>query len=254
MKDLFEILRAPMVIGAFILAVLIVVGSYTGSEWYYGDVEPIEVLEISAPTLPLSQNVIPAEVDPDLIGGESLPTHTESKPTVPPVVESESIDDFLAELSGEEKALLIEKVVDDLPLRESIFGLGPYPEVPSDYPNQNIWEDLENLYETGHATVEHELLHRVLIKLWNQGEKVDSSFMSSKNGRVYPLYNDTVYVRYLEDENEDGSIERYVSSFTAHSSLQSYQEEVREGIQPSWIKVIHYEDGGIEPYSFLGLD
>ena len=119
---------------------------------------------------------------------------------------AESVEDFLAGLSPEEIQLLTEEVVEELPPPESIHGLGPYPEIPPDYPHQNIWEDLERHYDNGHATIEHELMHRVQIKMWNQGTKVDSSFLNMENGRVYPLYNDTVYVRYLEAENEDGSV------------------------------------------------
>lgn len=253
MKTLLEILRERLVIGALIFAFCFVTAVYIISETYYSRFVPEPLpLTISEPTVTVyTSNPI------------KDPSVSETPVTQPDQVSLTSsdqgeitsdIDSY--ELTPEDEALLLEHFAETAPPapRESIFGLGPYPEVPSDYPNQSIWEDLENLYETGHATVEHELIHRVLIKLWNQGQKVDGSFMSSKNGRVYPLYNDTVYVRYSEDENEDGSIERYVSSFTAHSSLQSYEEDVREGAHPSWIKVIHYEDGGIEPYSFLDLD
>ena len=122
----------------------------------------------------------------------------------------ESAEDFLVGLSPEEIQLLTEKVVEELPPPESIHGLGLYPEIPPDYPHQNIWEDLERHYDNGHATVEHELIHRVLIKLWNRGKKTESAILSSRNGRVYPLYNDTVYVEWAEAENEDGTVEEYL--------------------------------------------
>ncbi len=233
--------------GAILFAVLFVVGSYFGGHWYYGDVEPVEVLQISPPTLLPSQNVTASEVDPDLIGGESLSSpQTESTPTVPPA-ESESVDDFLAELSDEERALLTAEVLKALPPRESPHGLGPYPEIPPDYPRQNVWAELEESYNKGYATIDHELIHRVLIKLWKRGKKTDSGVLSDRNGRVYPLYKDTVYVK--RKEYKDGS----VFSMLSHGSLGQYEEAVREGIEPSWIKVIPREDGGIDPYSFLSL-
>ena len=45
----------------------------------------------------------------------------------------------------------------------SFNGFGPFPEIPADYPAQNIWDHPESL------TVAHELLLRVQIKLWKQG-------------------------------------------------------------------------------------
>ena len=41
MKSVFDVLRQPLVIGAFVLTILIVVGAYFGSHWYYGSVEPV---------------------------------------------------------------------------------------------------------------------------------------------------------------------------------------------------------------------
>ena len=45
----------------------------------------------------------------------------------------------------------------------------------------------------------------MLIKLWNQGKKAEGALLDSDNGRVYPMYKDTVYVRWTEDEDEDGN-------------------------------------------------
>ena len=41
MKTLLDLIRQPLVIGAFVLSILIVVGAYFGSHWYYGDDEPV---------------------------------------------------------------------------------------------------------------------------------------------------------------------------------------------------------------------
>ena len=47
MKNVFDLIRQPLVIGAFALSALIVVGVYFGSYWYYGNIEPVpeEVLD-----------------------------------------------------------------------------------------------------------------------------------------------------------------------------------------------------------------
>ena len=41
MKTLLDLICQPLIIGAFVLSILIVVGAYFGSHWYYGDVEPV---------------------------------------------------------------------------------------------------------------------------------------------------------------------------------------------------------------------
>ena len=41
MKTIYDVLRHPLVIGAFVLSILIVVGAYFGFHWYYGEVEPV---------------------------------------------------------------------------------------------------------------------------------------------------------------------------------------------------------------------
>lgn len=41
MKTLLDLIRQPLFIGAFVLGILIVVGVYFGSHWYYGEVEPV---------------------------------------------------------------------------------------------------------------------------------------------------------------------------------------------------------------------
>lgn len=254
MRNLFDLVREPIVIGAFVLALLLVVGSYVGSHWYYGSVKSIDIPEywpIFTSSLPEVGQESEVNLEGLQVASEPIPIESDATVTSPV---AESVEDFLGGLSPEEIQLLTAEVVEELPPPESIHGLGPYPEIPPDYPHQNIWEDLERHYANGHATIEHELMHRVQIKLWNQGTKVDSSFLNMENGRVYPLYPDTVYVRYLEDENEDGDVEKYVSRYTSHYSLKDYEQSVREGAQPSWLKVILYEDGGMDPYSFLGLD
>lgn len=41
MKTVLDLIRQPLIIGAFVLSTLIVVGAYFGSHWYYGEVEPV---------------------------------------------------------------------------------------------------------------------------------------------------------------------------------------------------------------------
>ena len=248
MKTLFDFVREPMIIGSFTLALLIVIGAYVGSH-YYGDVEVIDLptplaLAPSSPSVQTSSELDFGELSEQ---GESPPTQLESDLT-PSEEKDISIEEFLAELTEEEKQALTEEVT---PPRESPYGLGPYPEIPPDFPRQNVWDSLEKSYYAGRDVLGHELINRVLIKYWNEGRKTGGG--TFENGKVYPLFKDTVYVEWSEYELEDGTTETYLGSYLCHGSLAEYEESVEDGTQPSWMKVVLHEDGGVDPYSFLGL-
>ena len=257
MKTVLEVLRQPLVIGALVLSVLIVVGVYFGSHWYYGDVEPVEMPAVSVSTPFLPKEFSSSEVDLSGLQGESLPPQTESKPTVPSA-EGESVDDFLAELSDEEKALLIAEVVEE-PARVSPFGFGPYPQVPSDFPHDPVWV-ADPDYPEGDEHLgsdfmrEIELINRVLIKLWNQGRRATSASMS--DGLVYPGYPDTVYVTWDYIEEPDGTMTRYASGISSGPDVPlSVHDAIREeGTVPFGIKELSHEADGIDPYTFLNLN
>ena len=210
---------------------------------------------VPAPTPPLPKNLSSSEVDPDLIGRESLSLQTESKPTVPPV-KGESVDDFLAELSDEEKALLTAEVVEE-PQRVSPFGFGPYPQVPSDFPEVPIWEeDMDGriaAYGGGLAKAA-ELMDRVLIKLWNQGRRATSASM--ENGLVLPHYHNTVYVRWAYTEEPDGTMTRYAGGITSGPDVpRSVHDTISEaGVIPPGITVLDPDSNKIDPYTFLNLN
>ena len=257
MKTVLDVLRQPLVIGALVLSVFIVVGVYFGSHWYYGDVEPVEIPEVSAPTPALPENPASSEVDLSGLQGESLPTQPESTATVSSA-DGESVDDFLAELSDEEKALLTAEVVEETqPV--SPFGFGPYPEVPSDFPRDPVWV-ADPDYPEGDEHLgsdfmrEIELINRVLIKLWNQGHRATSASMS--DGLVYPGYPDTVYVTWKYIEEPDGTMTRYASGISSGPEVPlSVHDSIREeGAVPFGIKELSHEDDGIDPYTFLNLN
>ena len=255
MKIVLDVLHQPLVIGALVLSVLIVVGAYFGSHWYYGDVEPVEMPEISAPTPALPEKSASSEIDLSGLQGESLTPQTESTPTTPSM-EVELVDDFLAELSDEEMALLTAEVAEDTqPV--SPFGFGPYPQVPSDFPEDVIWkEDMdENISQFGSEAMKAaELMDRILIKLWNQGHRATSASKHS-NGLVYPSFPNTVFVRWDYIEEEDGTITRYARRISSGAEVSdSDLNDLEEGIIPPGIKVLDYDSDGINPYTFLNLN
>ena len=255
MKTVLDVIRQPLVIGAFVLSILIVVGAYFGSHWYYGDVEPIAIPENSTLALRLPEPV--PEVNLEGLLAESEPISTESKATVP-AVEGESVDDFLAELSDEEKALLAAEVVEE-PQRVSPFGFGPYPEVPSDYPEAPIWDEDPD-YPGGDGDFGSdfmrgmELIERVLIKLWTQGHRATSGSIGSDD-MVLPLYPNTVYITWGYTEEPDGTVTRYAQGITSSPDVsESVFDAISEGTIPFGIKVLNHEDDAIDPFTFLNLN
>ena len=255
MKSVFDVLRQPLVIGAFVLSILIVVGAYFGSHWYYGDVEPIAIPENS--TLALSPPEPVPEVHLEGLQAESEATPVESTPTVSSA-EGESVNDFLAGLSDEEKALLTTEVVEETqPV--SPFGFGPYPQVPPDFPEEPIWvEDPDYPEGDEHFGSDFmrsmELINRVLIKLWNQGRHASSASMNS--GLVLPHYPNTVYVEWDYTEEPDGTMTRYATRITSGYDVpESVHDAISEdGIIPFGIKELDHEADGIDPYTFLNLN
>ena len=255
MKAALDLICQPLVIGALVLCILIVGGAYFGSHWYYGDVEPVKIPELAASTSYLPNNPSSSEVDLSGLQGESLPPHTESTPTAQSV-EGESVDDFLAELSDEEKALLTAEVVEETQ-QVSPFGFGPYPQVPADYPEDVIWEeDMDGriaVYGGGLAKAA-ELMDRVLIKLWNQGRRATSASM--ENGLVLPHYHNTVYVRWAYTEEPDGRLTRYAGGITSGPDVpRSVHDTISEaGVIPPGITVLDPDSNKIDPYTFLNLN
>jgi hypothetical protein len=73
----------------------------------------------------------------------------------------------------------------------SPFGFGPYPEVPAGFPRTPVWlwpAEKRQEYADAGRLIDFELMHRVLIKLYNQGDRGWSGVKrDDKNGKVYPL-------------------------------------------------------------------
>ena len=174
-------------------------------------------------------------------------------------MESKSVDDFLAELSDEEKALLTAEVVEDSrPV--SPFGFGPYPQVPADYPDDPVWIEYPD-YPDGSGDFgsdfmrDMELINRVLIKLWTQGHRATSGAIGSDD-IVYPGYPDTVYVTWDYLEHPDGTTTRYASEISSGPDVPlSVHDAIEEdGAVPFGIKELSHDTDGINPFTFLDLN
>ena len=161
--------------------------------------------------------------------------------------ESEGTPHSDAEPSSAEKAAP-ETAAEDVSV--SPYGFGPYPPLPEGWP-ADIWP---------RQSATHELMMRVEIKLAHQGIDVRGSIR--KNGLVYPMISDTVYIEWGEKRGPDGPV-RYLARIAgdphACDWLDAIQdakgkfESFTEADFPSHIQVLSYEEGGINPYQFLDL-
>ncbi len=142
----------------------------------------------------------------------------------------------------------------ELPLAESEavpvspYGFGPYPPLPAGWP-ADIWP---------RQSATHELMMRVEIKLAHQGIDVRGSVMD--NGLVYPMIPGTVHIKWEEYLGPPGIV-RYIGTMigdpAACNRIEAIQEakgdDFTEADIPSDIKIVPFEEGGIDPYEFLGL-
>ena len=138
----------------------------------------------------------------------------------------------------------------------SPHGFGPYPPLPPSWTEtpEEIWGNC--------ADPDHELLTRVQIKLLSQGVDVRGGVLDPGTGKVYPSIPG---IRYVEWDTTDGGL-RYIAGSTGHPDdgdrLHAIREAkfergeddiLTEADVPPDIQLIPYEEGGIDPYEFLGL-
>ena len=168
---------------------------------------------------------------------------------------SESADVADAFLPGD----LVSEAAPAEDVRVSPFGFGPYPEVPADLP-ETIGIPWNWSEEMRHQFKDHlrdfELMTRVLIKLWNQGDKDFTGGEIRYNSIVYPRYPNTVYVRYTAnfEEVEDGFTEGSSADVSAGRGVSDQDiERIMNGETPPGIRILDMDTDGINAYSFLNL-
>ena len=106
---------------------------------------------------------------------------------------------------------------------------------------------------------EHELICRVLIKLWNQGERgfIDGAF-GHNDGKVYPIYPDVLYVQWADEiiDNGDGNVVTFRMIVSSLGS-QARPFDTDDFITGEWknkypgVKFVDYADAGYYPDTFL---
>ena len=131
----------------------------------------------------------------------------------------------------------------DVPV--SPHGYGPYPDVPEDYPSEVDWDYLSSY------SAQAELLVRVLVKLWTEGEKNFRGGGTHK-GKVLPWYHNTIYVKYRNYKNADGEIVQRAG--TKLSGPRVDWSEVDDWLNPPpHIRILDLDSSGIDPYQYLDL-
>ncbi len=132
------------------------------------------------------------------------------------------------------------------PVRTSPHGFGPYPKIPKGAPIAKF-DDSDD--------IDLELMLRVAVKAWNEGERFESGFTDGNTGRVYLNYPGVVYVEYSEEvDDATGEIKLDVINVTGSASLsQSVIRSVFDGNTPAGYTIIDINDSGIDPYEYLDL-
>lgn len=166
------------------------------------------------------------------------PADADVPKTVDPSPVTETRHKSTAEVVDKTAPKTLTEIAATLDMPVSPFGLGPYPEVPADFPVQPFDWDFWG------ETLNDELMSRVQIKLWKQGIKVEGA--SFRNGKVYPNILGTVYVRW------DANRERI-------RGISGHPDDDFDAIEaghppPAGITVLDFYDAGIDPYTFLELN
>ena len=176
------------------------------------------------------------------------PAESDTPTAVKPVNEAHTDNEAKTYRVGD---IYVGKTPPPLPVSQdqlvSPYGFGPYPELPEGF-GPITWP-------RKHAN--SELMIRAEIKLLNQGVPVEGIAM--KNGMVYPIIKGICYVKW----GETSYGRRYIRRSTGHPDDGDYMEAIeeekrkrRESVTASdfpGIQLILYEEGGIDPYTFLDL-
>jgi len=170
--------------------------------------------------------------------------------------DSESVDAINAFLP--DAVATSETPAEEVPV--SPFGFGPYPEIPEGYPLVVSWTRIEEHREkfNDHIWRDLELMERVLIKLYNEG---DTSFTAGivNDGLVLPIYPNVAYVRIEKDDDWKSTADPLIdvrsdsSRILAGSNVsEADKEQIRKGKIPPGIEIRSFSDG-IDPFTFLNL-
>ncbi len=147
------------------------------------------------------------------------------------------------------------EIAETADVRVSPFGFGPYPEIPADFPIAVSWQFPDDMFPT-EIQRQGELLSRVLIKLFNEG---DYDFIAGKwhKGKVYPIYPNTFYVEVNEDkiEVEGKTLRTETIRILGPSGTRDIQKRLEKAISAGetlpGVRVHNMHEHGIDPFHYL---
>ena len=242
--------------GSLVISVLIVAGAYLFGTWYNGrdDIEPLNLWPVR-PRLASSQpatRIATGSSGGNFISGDTSQTDARNADYTADDIE---VDDmFWEQWEQEEKCCEEEIGIRD---RDDVFPSheSEFPEVPDGFPLEVIWKRDEIPAHWSEQTIDNlVLMHKVLIKLWNQGDQNWVSVSMNTGGDVYPHYPNTLYLQWAEWDDSNGVIRKYISSSLGPGGFNKVDitpEQMQAGEIPYGIQVLDYDEDGIDPYSFL---
>ena len=152
---------------------------------------------------------------------------------------------------NQQKPLTDEKVADG-EKSVSPFGFGPYPEIPADFPDQDIFHP--NKY--GQAAKEnpnYELMDRVRLELWKRGVRgIEGMSISGNTGLVTPTIQGIAYADWEPRWGFFG-----IGFGKRYTGLSGHPDDFGalglDGIEiPKGVKVFH-SSKAIDPYLLLKI-
>ena len=143
---------------------------------------------------------------------------------------------------------------------ETVERNSDFPPVPDDFPFTPVWLRRPG-YKKGDMP-NHELIYRVLIKLWNQGDRgFQDGIFSNADAKVYPIYPDVLYVQWDDTEvTDEWGNSRNVRYIVTSTGTHKRDFELEDFITGAWrtkypdTKIVAYDDAGYDPYTFLTED
>lgn len=237
--------RWLLVVGLVVLLCL-VIGIFL-VRWANQPVEPKTVYLLPEPNPERAEMLKRALQPPKNVYSSAPPDEATTEDTTPEGVAFDS-GEYSNEESGFEDADL-EAMLAQLD-GETAEEKGDFPPVPADFPSTStpVWLGIPG-YKKGDKP-EHELVSRVLIKLWNQGEReFKDGVFDHHTGKVYPLYPDVVYVEF----DKDGTIASSVWMSNTPFDANDFTTGVWEIKYPE-IKFVDFDNAGYDPYAFLTDD
>ena len=192
---------------------------------------------------------------------ENLVALDDFSPTEQDVTDMPSLDTDADRVASETEPFLEETVVVGAAVGVPVspFGWGPYPEVPAGFPIEPswTWSEEKRLSHNSSRQRDFELMGRVLVKLWHQGDReFVGVYRDNQNSLVYPTYPNTAYVDWHEYTLPNGEVVKYPGGLLSGpgAPIRIPLRDFFENGFPPGIRFIDWETGGINPYEFLGLE